>query len=48
MKFKRNRDLFIEFIADCIAYITALIFVTFLLLPYSLVRILSFLFYPYL
>jgi hypothetical protein len=38
MKFKRNRDLFIEFIADCIAYITALIFVTFLLLPYSLVR----------
>jgi hypothetical protein len=31
MNFKRNRDLFIEFIADCIAYITALVFVTFLL-----------------
>jgi hypothetical protein len=35
MKFKRKRDLFIEFIADCIAYIIALAIV--ILLPlYSL------------
>jgi hypothetical protein len=38
MEFEKISDLFIEFIADCIAYITALVFFTFLLFPYSLFR----------